>query len=227
MNLLPENLRAAAAKRLVDKIHANHDMLATGFLGTPYLLEELTKAGYQELAYKLLLNTGYPSWGYMVDHGATTMWERWNGDQMISDPSMNSFNHYAYGAVADWIYRYAAGIDATPSDAGFHTIVLHPVFDARLGKLSFDYDSPYGPIHSDWAVTGATAEWDVTIPANTTGWLPLSTQEAMKYKLYGKPINRSPKAKFIQRDGQTGVELQPGIYNFEIELFSVIQTSVS
>ncbi len=87
MNLLPGELRAAAAKRLVDKIHANHDLLATGFLGTPYLLEELTKAGYTKLAYTLLLNTQYPSWGYMVTHGATTMWERWNGDQMLGDPS--------------------------------------------------------------------------------------------------------------------------------------------
>jgi len=74
MNLIPENLRAAAAKKLADKIHANHDLLGTGFLGTPYLLEELTKAGYQEPAYTLLLNTQYPSWGYMVTHGATTMW---------------------------------------------------------------------------------------------------------------------------------------------------------
>ena len=99
----------------------SRDLLGTGFLGTPYLLEELTKAGYAKLAYKLLLNTQYPSWGYLVEHGATTMWERWNGDQMQGDPSMNSYNHYAYGAVADWIYRYAAGIDASPLDAGFHT----------------------------------------------------------------------------------------------------------
>ena len=69
------------------------------------------------------------------------MWERWNGDQMLDDPSMNSYNHYAYGAVADWIYRYAAGVDATPLDAGFHTVVLHPVFDARLGSVAFDYAS--------------------------------------------------------------------------------------
>jgi alpha-L-rhamnosidase len=89
-----------------------------------------------KLAYKLLLNTEYPSWGYLVGHGATTMWERWNGDQMKADPSMNSYNHYAYGAVADWIYRYAAGVDATPLDAGFHTVVLHPVFDARLGSIA-------------------------------------------------------------------------------------------
>jgi alpha-L-rhamnosidase len=211
MNLLPEALRAAAAKRLVDKIHANHDLLATGFLGTPYLLEELTKAGYQKLAYTLLLNTQYPSWGYMVTHGATTMWERWNGDQMRGDPSMNSYNHYAYGAVADWIYRYAAGIDTMPSDPGFHTIVLHPVFDARLGHLAFDYDSAFGPIHSDWTVTGTTANWHVTIPANTTGWWPMSVKEAARYQ-------RDPKMKFGSRDGQMGLELAPGTYTFEVAL---------
>jgi alpha-L-rhamnosidase len=218
MNLLPPNLRAAAAKRLADKIEANHGLLGTGFLGTPYLLEELTKAGYSKLAFQLLLNTRYPSWGYMVEHGATTMWERWNGDQMRNDPSMNSYNHYAYGAVADWIYRYAAGIDATPLDAGFHTVVLHPVFDARLGHVSFDYDSAFGPIHSDWTVTGPTAEWHVAIPANTTGWLPLSADEAAKYKLDGASISESKLATATTRNGQSGFELAPGTYNFVVGL---------
>ena len=100
MNLVPEELSPAAAQKLVNKIEANHGLLGTGFLGTPYLLEELTRTGHADLAYKLLLNTEYPSWGYLVSHGATTMWERWNGDQMKNDPSMNSYNHYAYGAVA-------------------------------------------------------------------------------------------------------------------------------
>ncbi|MFZ2023283.1 MAG: family 78 glycoside hydrolase catalytic domain [Terracidiphilus sp.] len=218
MNLLPEALRAAAAKRLVDKIHANHDLLATGFLGTPYLLEELTRAGYEKLAYTLLLNTQYPSWGYMVTHGATTMWERWNGDQMRGDPSMNSYNHYAYGAVADWIYRYAAGIDTMPSDPGFHTIVLHPVFDARLGHLAFDYDSSYGPIHSDWTVSGATAEWHVVIPPNATGWLPLSSEEAAKYKLDGKPLAQSKVVNAASHNGRSGFELVSGSYTFEVAL---------
>ena len=226
MNLLPDSLRGAAAKRLVDKIHANHDLLGTGFLGTPYLLEVLTKAGYTNLAYTLLLNTRYPSWGYMVDHGATTMWERWNGDQMLDDPAMNSFNHYAYGAVADWIYRYAAGIDTTPQDPGFHTVVLHPVFDARLGHLSFDYDSAYGAIHSDWSVAGNNAEWHITIPANTTGWLPLKAGEAARYKLNGAPLNGNPFAKAATRNGQTGFELPPGSYAFEIQLEYLVETSV-
>jgi alpha-L-rhamnosidase len=218
MNLLPENLRAAAAKRLVDKIEANHDMLATGFLGTPYLLEVLTKAGYAQLAWHLLFNSGYPSWGYMVDHGATTMWERWNGNQMISDPSMNSFNHYAYGAVGAWIYRYAAGIDATPLDAGFHTVVLHPVFDGQIGHLAFDYDSAYGPIHSDWKVHGNIAEWHVTIPANATGWLPLSAKEVAKYTIEGVSLAQSKLARAGSRTGQSGFELPSGSYTFSVAM---------
>ncbi len=137
MNLLPESLRPLAAQRLVDLISKNNWRLGTGFLGTPYLLESLTNTGHSDVAYRLLLNTDYPSWGYLVDKGATTMWERWNGDKMLGEPGMNSYNHYAYGAVADWIYRYAAGIDTVESSAGFHTILLHPTFDARLGSPRF------------------------------------------------------------------------------------------
>ena len=218
MNLLPEALHAAAAKRLVEKIEANHDLLATGFLGTPYLLEELTKAGYAKLAYTLLLNTKYPSWGYMVEHGATTMWERWNGDQMRDDPSMNSYNHYAYGAVADWMYRYAAGIDATPMDAGFHTVLLHPVFDERLGHIAFDYDSAYGPIHSDWTVTAGKAVWHVTIPANTEGWIPLSALETMGYGLEDARTDVKAVPAITTRDGQRGFLLTSGSYAFRIGL---------
>ena len=218
MNLLPEELRAKAAQKLADKIEANHGLLGTGFLGTPYLLAELTKTGHVKLAYKLLLNTEYPSWGYLVGHGATTMWERWNGDQMKADPSMNSYNHYAYGAVADWIYGYAAGVDATPLDAGFHTVDLHPVFDARLGHISFDYDSAYGAIHSSWKLTGATADWHVTLPANTTGWLALSAEQAAKYKLDGVALSDSKLAKAVTRDGRSGYELAAGSYSFLVSV---------
>lgn len=218
MNLFPETLRARAAQKLADKIAANHNLLGTGFLGTPYLLEELAKNGHSELAYKLLLNTQYPSWGYLVDHGATTMWERWNGDQMKSDPSMNSYNHYAYGAVADWIYRFAAGVDATPLDAGFHTVVLHPVFDPRLGHIAFDYASSYGPIHSDWKIDGSTALWQVTIPANTNAWLPLSAVQAATYKLDGTPLPQSSQAKSISIEGQAGYQLPAGSYRFEVAI---------
>jgi len=214
MGLVPDNLRAAAAQKLAAKIEANHGLLATGFLGTPYLLEELTKAGHTKLAYKLLLNTEYPSWGYLVGHGATTMWERWNGDKMKSDPSMNSYNHYAYGAVADWIYRYAAGVDATPLDAGFHTVVLHPVFDARLGSVDFTYRSSYGVIHSAWTVEGKTATWHVTIPANTTGWMSNAVTSSIKSTKYYDEIMHSGPGP----NGEPGVRLEPGTYTFTSNL---------
>ncbi len=168
MNLMPDELRAAAASRLVDKIKENHSLLGTGFLGTPYLLEVLSDTGHADIAYTLLLNREYPSWGYLVEHGATTTWVRWNGDKMRGDPSMNSYDHCAYGAVAEWMYRYAAGIDTSLDHAGFSEISLHPNFDARLGHLSFDYDSKFGTIHSDWKVDGTQVTWHVTIPPNTT-----------------------------------------------------------
>jgi alpha-L-rhamnosidase len=218
MNLLPEDLRAAAAQRLVDKIKANDGLLGTGFVGTAYLLEELTKSGHADLAYRLLLNTRYPSWGYEVENGASTMWERWNGDKMRDDPTMNSYNHYAYGAVADWIYRDAAGVDATTLDAGFHTVVLHPAFNALLGSVAFDYDSAFGRIHSDWKVEGNTAAWHVTIPANTTGWLSLNADEAAKYKLEGISLRESKLAKAATRGQESGFELAAGSYSFSVQV---------
>jgi hypothetical protein len=129
------------------------------------------------------------------------MWKRWNGDKMKDDPSMNSYNHYAHGAVADWMDRYAAGTDATLLDAGFHTVVLHPVFDARLGSTAFDYDSSYGPIHSDWRVQedGDLAYGDT---ANTTGWL---AADASKYKMSGVALNQNQQLKAATRDGAAGI----------------------
>jgi alpha-L-rhamnosidase len=218
MNLLPEDLRMAAANKLAAKIEANHGLLATGFLGTPYLLEELAAHGHRDLAVRLLLNTAYPSWGYLVEHGATTMWERWNGDQMKSDPSMNSYNHYAYGAVGDWLARSAAGVDATPLDPGFHTVVLRPVFDERLGHLAFNYDSPYGRIHSHWTVETGAFQWHISLPANTSGWLPLTAAQAASWKLNGKPLTESREVSPGEFDGQTGYRLDAGSYSFTIAM---------
>lgn len=219
MNLLPDSLRAVAAQKLVDKIGANHGRLATGFLGTPYLLEVLTDTGHTDLAYRLLLSTEYPSWGYLVDHGATTMWERWNGDQMRGDPSMNSYNHYAYGAVADWMYRYAAGVDTIADDPGFHTIYLHPHFDSRLGTLDIAYQSNYGPIRSAWSASGAEAVWKITLPPNTNGILPISAEQASRWTLDGEPLARAAKLKSKGRQGTQEVfEVPAGSYTLTVKM---------
>jgi alpha-L-rhamnosidase len=218
MNLLPDALRPAAAKRLVDLIEKNNWRLGTGFLGTPYLLEALTTTGHSDVAYRLLLNTEYPSWGYLVDKGATTMWERWNGDKMMGEPGMNSYNHYAYGAVADWIYRYAAGIDTMESDAAFHTVLLHPTFDARLGSLDFSYESAYGKIESSWKVEGTSATWTLVIPANASGRLPLTTSQMAKWKLNGSALEKHANLKSTRTDAGVTYELPAGRYSFAVEM---------
>jgi alpha-L-rhamnosidase len=217
MNLLPESLRKVAGQRLADRIAANKGQLGTGFLGTPYLLAALTDTGHLDVAYHLLLDTKYPSWGYLVEHGATTMWERWNGDQMRGDPSMNSYNHYAYGAVADWIYRYAAGIDTVASDAGFHTIYLHPNFAAELGALNFSYESKYGAIRSEWSVTGGKASWKLTIPANSSGRLPAGLADG-KLTLDGKALAGNPRVHVVHEGGESVYEVPAGTYAFEATL---------
>lgn len=217
MNLVPDDLRAAAADRLVAKIEANRGRLATGFLGTPYLLGVLVDTGHSDLAYKLLLNTDYPSWGYLVEHGATTMWERWNGDQMRDDPSMNSYNHYAYGAVADWIYRYAAGIDALPSDPGFHAVYLHPNFDSRLGSLDVRYQSSYGEIQSAWTMNGATVTWVVKVPPNATARLPVSETAKHKFTLDGEDLASSKKVHLLSGPQKT-FELPAGTFSFRVTM---------
>ena len=219
LDLLPAEVRPLAAQRLVDRIAANHWRLGTGFLGTPYLLGALTDTGHADVAYRLLLSTEYPSWGYLVEHGATTMWERWNGDQMKGDPSMNSYNHYAYGAVGDWIYRYAAGIDTTAAAPGFHVISLHPNFDARLGSVDFSYESSYGMIHSAWTVSGKNATWRLTIPPNATGRLLLTAAEQAAYRLDGKALNLSSKIPGgTDEKGKKIFDVPAGTYEFQVAL---------
>jgi alpha-L-rhamnosidase len=219
MNLLDQDLRRLAGQRLVDRIAANHGQLGTGFLGTPYLLEALTNTGHLDIAYRLLQGTEYPSWGYLVDHGATTMWERWNGDQMRGDPSMNSYNHYAYGAVADWIYRYAAGIDTLAADPGFHTILLHPNFDRHLGSLDFSYESSYGLILSAWSISGDSAAWNLTIPPNARGQLPISVEQIESFKVDGKPLQRSSRIRSLGKEnGKQLYEVPAGTYQFTVKL---------
>ncbi len=218
MHLIPENLRAAAADNLVRMVQANGDRLGTGFLGTPYLLEVLSNTGHADLAYHLLLNRQYPSWGYLIDHGATTTWERWNGDTMRSDPSMNSYNHYAYGAVAEWLYRFAAGIDTTPADPGFHTTVLHPTFDHRLGHLDLTYTSRLGPIRSAWSFASNSSNhltWTVTLPPNTSAILATHRINATLLTLNGKPIDQGD----LQPGPTPGDLLLPaGTYTFTATL---------
>jgi alpha-L-rhamnosidase len=173
--IAPPELAGNMVDRIVKDIEAHGSHLTTGFLGTPFLLSVLDQNGHSDLAFKLLLSETYPSWGYMVKKGATTWWERWNGDS--GDPSMNSYNHYAFGSVMAWVYRRAAGIDTDVTGPGFHHLIIHPHFDPALPQLHVEYDSAYGTIVSDWQQS--QHRFTVRLPANTTAtvFLPLNRTE--------------------------------------------------
>lgn len=183
-DMLPEAMRADAAKRLVDNVAAYGNHLTTGFLGTPYLCHVLTRFGYTDVAYKLLLQDTYPSWLYPVKKGATTIWERWDGikqDGSFQNVDMNSFNHYAYGAIGDWMYKVVAGINPDAAQAGYKHMVISPKPGGGLTSASASYKTLYGEVKSAWSVAGGMIKVDVTVPCNTTAAivLPGGKEEAV------------------------------------------------
>jgi alpha-L-rhamnosidase len=178
-DMLPEGMRSQAADRLVENIKSYDYHLTTGFLGTPYLCHVLSRFGHTDIAYKLLLQDTYPSWLYPVKMGATTIWERWDGqktDGTFQNPGMNSFNHYAYGAIGDWMYRCVTGIDLV--EPGYKKFKIKPEIDASLNYARASYESVYGKISSGWERKDGMIVVKVTVPANTSAEiiLPGTTQ---------------------------------------------------
>jgi alpha-L-rhamnosidase len=170
-DMLPENLRQQAADRLVQNIRDYRTHLTTGFLGTPYLCHVLSRFGHTGVAYQLLMQESYPSWLYPVKMGATTIWERWNGirpDGSFEPASMNSFNHYAYGAIGDWMYRIAAGINTDEAAPGYKHIIIQPQVGGGLTNVSASLDTYYGTVSSKWKIENGQLLMEVSIPANTT-----------------------------------------------------------
>ena len=175
--LIPIPLEEVAAKRLADDVNT-FGHITTGFLGTSDICHVLTKYGYLDEAYKLLYRTDYPSWLYPVTQGATTIWERWDGqkpDGTFQNPGMNSFNHYAYGAVGDWLYRKVAGIDIDPAAPGFKSIIIKPHPGSEMNNVSATHDSPYGKVSSAWEIKDGNFILTVNIPVNTTASVNVPT----------------------------------------------------
>ncbi|HTR29203.1 MAG TPA: family 78 glycoside hydrolase catalytic domain [Puia sp.] len=170
-DMLPATLREQAVQRLIKNIQDYGYHLTTGFLGTPYLCHVLSDFGYVSVAYRLLMQDTYPSWLYPVKMGATTIWERWDGvkpDSTFQTPGMNSFNHYAYGAIGDWMYRVIAGLDTYAADPGYHHSRIDPHPGGGLTAAGADLQTGYGLLSSHWRMAGDTLYMDVVIPANTT-----------------------------------------------------------
>jgi alpha-L-rhamnosidase len=174
-DLLPPEARPSAVTALVDDIKSRGWKLSTGFVGTPYLLHVLTTEGRLDVAYRLLLQKQWPSWLYPVTQGATTIWERWDGwteDKGFQDPGMNSFNHYAYGAVCDWLFATVAGIE--PAEPGYRRIRLAPRPGGGLTYTHASLETLHGTVASRWEIADGRLTWTIVIPANTsaTVYLP-------------------------------------------------------
>ncbi len=217
-DLLPDDLRPGSAKFLVDDIKSRRNHLSTGFLGTPFLCHVLTQNGYADVAYDLLLQETYPSWLYPVRMGATTIWERWDGqktDSTFQDAGMNSFNHYAYGAIGDWMYRVSAGIDLLKP--GYKEILIqpHPVKKLEFSKASLE--SPYGTIASGWERKDGRVYFTVKIPANTNAKIILPADSVEKARENGMPLSDNKALKNIRvTDRNLVIEAGSGEYRFEI-----------
>src|SRR5205807_10934 len=179
LNLVPPGLRAQAAQKFADTIAQYSYHLATGFIGTPRLLPALHAAGRDDLAYQLLLQQTYPSWLYQVNLGATTMWERWDGwtpGGGFQSVGMNSFNHYAFGSVGEFLYGVVGGIKS--ASPGYQAILIQPVPGAGLTWANTSYQSTRGLISTAWTNLANTFSLDTVIPPNTTAQIYVTTTNA-------------------------------------------------
>jgi alpha-L-rhamnosidase len=176
-DLVPDELRADTAARLAELIRARDTHLATGFLATPYLLPVLADAGHLDLAYELLFTDTPPSWLYMIDRGATTVWERWDGIRADGTP-FESLNHYSNGAVVSFLHRYVAGIRLLDDAPAYRHFRIEPQPGGEIGWAQAEHHSPYGRIESAWRIDGGTLELDVTVPPGTTAEVVLPARSA-------------------------------------------------
>jgi alpha-L-rhamnosidase len=217
-DMLPESLRQQAAAKLVENIKAYNNHLTTGFLGTPYLCHVLSRFGYSDVAYTLLLQETYPSWLYPVKMGATTIWERWDGikpDSTFQTPGMNSFNHYAYGAIGDWMYRVVAGLDTDPDGPGYKKIKIQPYIGKGLTQASATLDTYYGKASSGWKLEGNSIKMDVEIPANSTAMVYIPSAANSTITENGTELSTIKDISVTGNEkGYTIVKLGSGSYHF-------------
>ncbi|NJX14288.1 family 78 glycoside hydrolase catalytic domain [Tamlana crocina] len=210
--LLPEEKHEGAKQNLLKKIAEADNHLRTGFLGTPLLSQVLDETGEIDLMYKLLFNETYPSWFYSINQGASTIWERWNSyskAEGFNPQNMNSLNHYAYGAIGEWMYERIAGI--APLEAGYKVIRIAPEPKSPLTSASAELNTPYGKVASSWEINEGTFTLNVTIPPNTTAKVILpETLESIEDTNDIKTIS--------SETDDTELLVQPGTYTFKSKL---------
>jgi len=212
--ILPDNLVENAGNYLAKDVE-KFKHLTTGFLGTPLLCPTLSAIGRDDLAFMLLNRKEYPSWLYPVTQGATTIWERWDGqkpDGTFQNVGMNSFNHYAYGAIGEWLYSHVAGIKNCEKNPGYKKFILSPHPGGELNNVSAEFMSMYGKIKSVWSIEEDSFNYSVEIPANTTATITLPNADLTKVNLNGKELSSDLNAK--QTDKEVVIEMGSGKYEF-------------
>lgn len=217
-DMLPEALRKQAADRLAENVKSYGNHLTTGFLGTPYLCHVLTRFGYTDIAYQLLLQKTYPSWLYPVTMGATTIWERWDGqkpDSTFQTPGMNSFNHYAYGAIGDWMYRVMAGLDTYEDGVGYRHSRIKPHIGGGFTNVSASLDTYYGKLSSGWKVDEDILTMDIEIPANTVATVYVPATDVTSILEGGKPLSAVKEIQVVgTEEGYVVLTVGSGRYRF-------------
>ncbi|MFL6215042.1 MAG: glycoside hydrolase family 78 protein [Blastocatellia bacterium] len=217
-DLLPEKQRPAALNYMLDGISRYGGHMSTGFHSTYRMMLELTRAGHNQAAYSLINQRGFPSWGYSIDNGATTIWERWDGyvkGRGFQDKGMNSFNHYAIGAVGEWMARVILGINNDDARPAYEHFVLRPYPGGGLTWARGHYDSIRGRIASSWSVAQGGLRYDVTIPANTTATVYVPAKDAASVTESGKPASAAEGVKYLRmEDGAAVFLVQSGKYSF-------------
>ncbi len=207
-DLLPEDLKAQAAQELMDDIARREMHLSTGFVGSPYLPHVLSEAGQLEAAYTLLKQQTWPSWLYAVTQGATTIWERWDGwtaERGFQSEQMNSFNHYAYGAIGAWLYQVVAGLELDPAQPGYKHSLIQPQPGGGLRYANASLETPYGTLSSHWQKTDEGLTLEFTIPANTTASARVPGSRLVADDVTQKLVmNLRQEAGFVMFDAPAG-----------------------
>jgi len=217
-DLLPSDVRRLAAERLVENIKSLGWHLSTGFIGISHLNPTLTALGRPDVAWRLLLNEDYPSWLYPVRHGATTIWERWNGwteEDGFFNPQMNSFNHYSLGSVSEWLYRCVAGIELDPQVNAFQRFLIRPNPGGGLKYAQVAYQSMQGTIESRWERQGDAFRLSARIPANARARVFVPSDQATPVLESGKPVEEVPGIERVRVEGPFAVfDVPSGRYDF-------------
>ena len=216
-DLVPDAWREQAVRRLVEDVR-RFKHLTTGFLGTPYVNPVLSSSGHLDDAYALLLRDQYPSWLYPIKQGATTIWERWDGqkpDSSFQDPGMNSFNHYAYGAVGAWLYSTVAGIDVDPEQPGYKHVLIRPQPGGGLTRVRASLNTVYGTVASAWEIRDGQFILEVSVPPNAYATARLPHAKLDRVTESGMTLGKAGGIRGTTQAGDTGVvEIGSGHYRF-------------